>query len=166
MVENLYPKDCLALADFRTKTILIATEPTGPDLPKRERARLVELGELCIKTTQTLGNEHTRKGLEQLGAKNFGQSEYPIYDTDAHWFFGVIGGLEIYATQLCDGPRIAQVTSNEEDVFKYDSDDVNRTTGEVDNPKILTYVPGEWEKRIYELGKAADEKRKQKIIML
>ncbi|MBW2972248.1 hypothetical protein KY359_04400 [Candidatus Woesearchaeota archaeon] len=142
-IKILPPRGILGMCDFVEKEITIV-EREYLELADCELERLADLGERCIKIAQTLGGRSARGVIQGLDLRNFGDKEYPFYDTDVHWFFGVLGGLEIYGSQFCDGPRSAVVVYRGDEVFGYDCSGFCRSK-DVTNAGIMAYVAGPWE---------------------
>jgi hypothetical protein len=146
---SISTKGILGICDFATKTISI-TKKKALRSNNLELRRLTDLGEYCIKIAQTLRGKPVREEMQRLGLENMRDREYPIYYTDAHWFFGVIGGLEIYGSQLCDGPRYASVVDQGNEVFGYNCSEID-VFGKAENPAITIHIDGSWEKKIIDL---------------
>lgn len=151
-------------ANFTTKTITIYPLERALEMNADELKRLTNLGECCIKVAQTLGNKEARELIQELNLTNYGSKEYPTYETDMHWFFGVVGGLEIYVTQLCDGPRYASVCNCDNIVFKYNG--LDATFDEVENPQVTEYIKGSWESKVFEWYKTARNILDKKVLTL
>jgi len=140
-------REVLGLCDFSRREITI-TERARLKIPKKELSRLTDLGERCIRIAQIYGGQVVKEEMRMLGLTNFGTEEYPIYPTDAYWFFGIIGGLEIHCSQKCDGPRCALVKDKGKEVFDYDCSGIFGS--EIENSTIVKYVKGPWEEKVLE----------------
>jgi hypothetical protein len=164
-VTILPKKNVLGTCNPFTKTITIYPPKKALKLDKNELKRLTKLGECCIKVAQTLGDKKARKIIEEFNLENYGNKEYPYYETDMHYFFGIIRGLEIYATQLYDGPRYVAVYNNNNLVFDYnclDSDEFDN----VENPQITKYIRGSWELKVLEWYKKARNILDKKVLTI
>ena len=165
MVTTLYPIGFLGSANFERREISIPSEIRGLPLEERELKRLTDLGEKCIETAQVIDGENAKRRLKEIGMDIIGEDDEGIPQCWAtvSWSCGIIGGLEIYASRLCDGPRLTEVIYRENSVFMYDCDEKIDYTPI--NPKILMYVPGEWEKKVYEFWEATRKRKEQRIIL-
>jgi len=162
-IKLFLPTGIVGLCDYSTKTITLV-EQRALELPESELERLTDLGEYCIKIAQTLSSRSVKEEMQKLGLKNLGDREYPTYSTDAHWFFGIIGGLEVYGTQFCDGPRYAFVVDRGDEVFGYHCSEIGQFG--VENPAIRTYTKGPWEAKISELYQKARNMLDRNILTL
>ena len=146
--------NCLGRTDFKTKTISIYERPRGLSLNKNEMRRLTSLGKSCILITKNLGVDELGRKIEDMPNNCWEEINYsPVCLT-----FGIIGGLEVYTSELCDGLISAEVAKENSVFFKYEY---------WESPQILEYIPGTWEKTIQqwaETAKAKKTKRLQKII--
>lgn len=164
MAITILQRKVLGNTNFITKTIKIYSPERSLEMDSDELKRLTNLGECCIKVAQTLVNKKTRKLIEEMKLRNYGNKEYPTYNTDMHWFFGVIGGLEIYATQLCDGPRYFIVYDCEDMVFEYNCEDAREDY--VKKPLITKYIKGPWELKVLKQYKIARMILNKKVLTL
>ena len=164
LMVHIFHDDLLGSCNFKTNTLAVYAEKEGLKLPQGEFEKLIDLGEKCVKVSQVFGDEMLREYMSVLGAENLGSKEHPQYHTDAHWFAGVVGGLEIYSLQQCDGPREALIYCDEKKVFNYRCSELDSNRAPK-NPRILEYVKGSWESKVLEWYKEARKILDAKILL-
>ena len=150
--------DWLGRTDFRTKTISIRERPKGLSFDKSEMQRLSSLGESCILITENLGVDRFGRKIEDMPNNYWHEINYsPIC-----LIFGIVGGLEIYTSELCDGLKSAEVARGDSVFFKYE--DYGESSKKYEgNSQILEYIPGTWEKTIQQWAETAKAKKSKKL---
>ena len=162
---NKLPRGVLGMADFRTRTITIAA-PQNVVTNPGELERLTSLGEDCMIVAQVYGGREIRRAMAEIGEENIGLREHPHYGwNNIYAFAGVIGGLEIHGSQMCDGPRYVTVLDKQEEVFGYNCSERLMVDGAIKDPAITLYELGEWERKVSAWVKTAKATLDRAILM-
>lgn len=136
MTELALPRYILGRTDFTTRKISLRHEPPGLDLELRESQRLKELFDDCIYTAKFFERRFRKSQQESRGIYRGDEGD----SFDEHYMCGVVGGLEIHCSLMACGSVFLHVFDEDEPVFDGESYTEDR--------KIITYIPGDWEKRI------------------
>lgn len=162
MVTHLCPENILGICDYRTKTIVLNAPRKNIIANPGELERLAALGEDYLNTALFFDSEKIQRYLAEIRAVNLGSEEHPFYGETIYGFAGVIGGLEIYGGQMCDGPRYVTVFDRQEKVFGYSCTGLEED--QPVNPRITLYKPGGWERNVGEWAEVATAILSRKIL--